>query len=143
MGKLTKPGLSWQWLSSAVSARIAVKRSAGGSAADRSRASGRPLPDVRSYHPVSTAVPSGFDVPWLPVSHHPEERGFASLAPIILYGLDGTCYTSCSIYTAITIYMQVVWDISNRLGCGAKYCNSVASSSFGSGTIVVCQYGPG
>ena len=81
MGKLTKPGLSWQWLSSAVSARIAVKRGAGGSAADRSRASGRPLPDVRSYHPVSTAVPSGFDVPWLPVSHHPEERGFASLAP--------------------------------------------------------------
>ena len=54
MGKLTKPGLSWQWLSSTVSARIAVKRGAGGSAADRSRASGRPLPDVRSYHPVST-----------------------------------------------------------------------------------------
>ena len=86
MGKLTKPGLSWQWLSSAVSARIAVKRGAGGSAADRSRASGRPLPDVRSYHPVSTVVPSGFDVPWLPVSHHPEERGFASLAPIIFAG---------------------------------------------------------
>ena len=99
MGKLTKPGLSWQWLSSAVSARIAVKRGAGGSAADRSRASGRPLPDVRSYHPVSTAVPSGFDVPWLPVSHHPEERGFASLAPIKYHcGTQEVCSSKHIIY---------------------------------------------
>ena len=97
MGKLTKPGLSWQWLSSAVSARIAVKRGAGGSAADRSRASGRPLPDVRSYHPVSTAVPSGFDVPWLPVSHHPEERGFASLAPIISFKLKVLHTGQCTV----------------------------------------------
>ena len=41
------------------------------------------------------------------------------------------------------ICMQVVWDTSYRLGCGAKYCASVTSSSSTSGHIVVCQYGPG
>ena len=39
--------------------------------------------------------------------------------------------------------MQVVWDTSYRLGCGAKFCASVTSSSITRGHIVVCQYGPG
>ena len=41
------------------------------------------------------------------------------------------------------ICMQVVWDTSYRLGCGAKFCASVTSSSITRGHIVVCQYGPG
>ena len=116
MGKLTKPGLSWQWLSSAVSARIAVKRGAGGSAADRSRASGRPLPDVRSYHPVSTAVPSGFDVPWLPVSHHPEERGFASLAPIIAKCVNA-CMLACMCVSCVYIQVYIVLPCVIKHAC--------------------------
>ena len=57
-----------------------------GSAAERSRASSRPSPQL-----TTTDVPSGFDVSWLPVSHHPEERSFTSLAPTIIALLLHAC----------------------------------------------------
>jgi uncharacterized protein YkwD len=39
-------------------------------------------------------------------------------------------------------YTQIVWDNSTDLGCGYAYCPSIQGIS-GSGTIVVCRYGPG
>ncbi|XP_078681759.1 glioma pathogenesis-related protein 1-like [Branchiostoma floridae x Branchiostoma belcheri] len=50
---------------------------------------------------------------------------------------------SCASGRVCGHYTQVVWATSNKLGCGMKFCATLANSYLNNASLVVCNYSPG